>query len=114
MPPAPELFGNPIHCYRTDAGAINARSNKVTIDWPEFRPQKPFLSGPRVKQDLTDVYVGPQSPNYSFEKQSYPYEDYYQPIDCYKMGWGSQNTINNLVGNMGGISYPAMQACVNW
>ena len=66
QPKAQELWCLPIQNFRIDGGKTNLYSQKVTIDWPEFRPQSPIFSGPTVKQDTTNIICKP-APNWNFD-----------------------------------------------
>lgn len=83
QPKAQELWCLPIQNFRIDGGKTNLYSQKVTIDWPEFRPQSPIFSGPTVKQDTTNL-IGTPAPNWNFD-------------DCYKFGTCAPGVINQLL-----------------
>lgn len=83
QPKVQDLWCLPIQNFRIDGGKTNLYSQKVTIDWPEFRPQSPIFSGPTVKQDTTNIIAKPAA-NYNFD-------------DCYKFGSCAPGVINQLL-----------------
>jgi hypothetical protein len=83
QPKPMELWCLPIQNFRIDGGKTNLYSQRVTIDWPQFRPQSPIFSGPVVKQDTTDL-IGTPSPNYNFD-------------DCYNFGDCTPGVIRGLL-----------------
>ncbi len=82
QPQPQQLWCLPIQNFRIDGGTTNLYSQKVSIDWPEFRPQSPIFSGPSVKQDTTNL-IGTPSPNWNFD-------------DC-NFGNGTPGMINQLL-----------------
>jgi hypothetical protein len=68
--PKNELWCLPIQNFRIDGGTTNLYSQKVSFEWPEFRPQSSIFSGPRVKQDTTDLN-GMPAPNFNFDDCGY-------------------------------------------
>ena len=83
QPKVPELWCLPIQSFRIDGGQTNLYSQKVTIDWPEFRPQSPIFAGPTVKQDTTNIYGTPAA-NFNFD-------------DCYNFGPSAHGMVNQLL-----------------
>jgi hypothetical protein len=69
-PNANDLWCLPIQNFRIDGGNTNLYNQKVTIDWPQFRPQTPIFSGPTVGQDTTNIYANPGS-NFNFNDCGY-------------------------------------------
>ena len=78
-----ELWCLPIQNFRIDGGKTNLYSQKVSSDWPEFRPQSPIFSGPTVRQDTTNL-MGTPAPNYNFD-------------DGYAFGSSAPSMINQLL-----------------
>lgn len=101
-PKMQELWCLPITNFRIDGGKTNLYSQKVTIDWPEFRPQSPIFSGPVVKQDTTNL-IGTPSPNYNFD-------------DCYKFGNCAPGVISQLLPGfqMASQTYVAPQPYIDY
>jgi hypothetical protein len=69
-PQTGNIWNLPIQNFRLDAGANNIYNQRVSVDWPQFRPQSPIFSGPRVNQDQTDIYARPGA-NYNFDDNAY-------------------------------------------
>jgi hypothetical protein len=94
-PNANDLWCLPIQNFRIDGGNTNLYNQKVTIDWPQFRPQTPIFSGPTVGQDTTNIYANPGS-NFNFDDCGYsnvrggvsfgwvPYPSWPNPWDCFQ------------------------------
>lgn len=83
VPQLPELWCLPIYNFRIDGGKTNLFSQKVSLDWPEFRPQSPIFAGPSIRQDTTNLFARP-APSYNFD-------------DCYRFGSCAIDTINQLL-----------------
>lgn len=102
QPRVQELWCLPIQNFRIDAGKTNLYSQKVTIDWPEFRPQSPIFSGPKVKQDTTNL-IGTPSANYNFD-------------DCYQFGSSAPGMVKQLLPGfqMASQTYVSPQPYINY
>ena len=100
-PNANDLWCLPIQNFRIDGGNTNLYNQKVSIDWPQFRPQTPIFSGPTVSQDTTNIYANPGS-NFNFNDCGYtnfhggiyggwnPHHGGVNPWDCFQP-WPNPN-----------------------
>ena len=70
LPQTGSLWGMPVQNFRVDGGNTNLYSQQVVIDWPQFRPQTPIFSGPRISQDTGNIYSSPGS-NFNFDNGGY-------------------------------------------
>ena len=112
-PNANDLWCLPIQNFRIDGGNTNLYNQRVSIDWPQFRPQTPIFSGPTVSQDTTNIYANPGS-NFNFDDCGYTnfHGGFYggnkiapNPFDC----WPNQGYWPGpMPGPMPGPNWPGL------